>query len=63
MTAAARQACFRLRDFDDTEVAKLLATSFAPIMYASSAEKMKPMAKSQSHCLTGMLSGGEGEEG
>lgn len=42
--AAARQACLIVRDRDETEVAKELATSLAPMLNASRAEKIVPMA-------------------
>lgn len=38
--AAARTACFILKDREDTDVAKELATSLAPMLKASSAAKM-----------------------
>lgn len=41
--AAAMQACRRVSDLDETEVAKELATSLAPMLKASKAQKMVPI--------------------
>merc|ERR1712093_896033 len=45
MTAAASVACFIVSDLDATDVANELATSLAPMLNASRAAKMVPMAK------------------
>jgi hypothetical protein len=43
--AARMTACHNLSEREDTDVANELATSFAPILYASRKAKMKPIAK------------------
>jgi hypothetical protein len=45
MTVAMSIACFMVRDREETEVAKELATSFAPMFHASRNAKSMPMAK------------------
>ena len=44
-TAAIHMACLRVKERDDTEVAKELATSLAPILKASKKAKIMPRAK------------------
>lgn len=43
-TAAARHACFIVSERDETDVAKELATSLAPMLKASRAVKIVPIA-------------------
>ena len=45
MTDAIIMACFRVRERDETEVAKELATSLAPMFQASRKAKIMPIAK------------------
>jgi hypothetical protein len=49
-TAARGIACFILRAPDPTDVAKALATSFAPIPYAAQKAKIPPRATIHSNC-------------
>lgn len=44
MIEAARAACFIVNDLDATDVANELATSLAPMLYASRSAKMVPIA-------------------
>ena len=45
MTVAISMACTSVRDLEDTDVAKELATSLAPILQASKKAKSMPRAK------------------
>ena len=44
-TVAINIACFMVKDREETDVAKLLATSFAPMFQASRKAKINPNAK------------------
>lgn len=43
-SAAAKQACFIVNERDETDVAKEFATSLAPMLNASRAAKIVPIA-------------------
>ena len=45
ITVAMSMACFIVKDREETEVAKELATSFAPMFHASKKAKSMPIAK------------------